>query len=61
MKEKILKNSDINNFLQKYEKNDLKTIILKSSKNRLLFLDKDKTKKEFYSFNDFDNVVTDLK
>ena len=61
MKEKILKNRDINNFLQKYEKNDLKTIILKSSKNRLLFLDKDKTKKDFYSFNDFDNVVTVLK
>ncbi len=36
MKEKILKNRDINNFLQKYEQNDLKTIFeIKINQNKI--------------------------
>ena len=61
MEEEILKNSDINNFLQKYEQNDWKIIISKLSKIGLLFLDKDKPKKDFYTFDDFDNIIIDLE
>ena len=61
MEEEIIKNKDVNDFLQKYDQNDWNIVISKLSKIGLLSLEKDKPKKDFYTFNDFDNIIVDLE
>ena len=61
MEEEILKNQDINDFLQKYDQNDWNIVISKLAKIGLLSLEKDKSQKDFYTFDDFDNIISILE
>ena len=61
MEEEVLNNQDLTDFLQKYDQNDWNMVISKLSKIGLLSLEKDQPKKDFYTFDDFDNIILDLE
>ena len=61
MEEEVLKEQDINDFLQKYDQNDWNFVISKLSKIGLLSLQKDKNQKDFYTFDDLDNIISILE
>jgi hypothetical protein len=57
----LFDNNNLNNFLQKYNEKDRKNVLEKLEKIGLLFLSKNTIKKDFYTFDDLDNIISILE